>query len=88
MRNLIQTFDSPFSLRPTDAFTLHRNGVELQVPTAPGVLVFDDHHGDHYYDPANPTSGVIVPDTNTRITVLNEAGDGHHVVLRVEPSDG
>ncbi|WP_406307071.1 immune inhibitor A [Streptomyces sp. NBC_00885] len=88
LTNLIQTFDSPFGLRPTDAFTLHRNGVELRVPTAPGVAVFDDRHGDHYYDPANPTSGVIVPNTNTRITVLNEAGDGHHVVLRVEPSDG
>ncbi|WP_405605351.1 hypothetical protein [Streptomyces sp. NBC_01410] len=53
-----------------------------------GRLAGPGQDGDHYYDPANPTSGVIVPDTNTRIAVLNEAGDGHHVVLWVEPSDG
>lgn len=43
----------------------------LTVPSRPGVPVFDDTQGERYYDPANPSGSVPVPDTGTQIEVVN-----------------
>ncbi|MFI1095153.1 immune inhibitor A domain-containing protein [Streptomyces sp. NPDC020917] len=85
MRNRIQAYDSPFSRYATDGFTLHANGVAAKVPAKPGVPVFDDHQGTYWYS-SNPTGGVKVPDTNTRITILSEAKDGSTMTVQVAPS--
>jgi immune inhibitor A len=85
MRNRIQAYDSPFSWYPTDGFTLHDDGVTARVPAKLGSPVFDDHSGT-YWSSGNPTGGVKVPDTNTRITIVNEAFDGSTMTVRVGPS--
>jgi immune inhibitor A len=85
MRNRIQAYDSPFSWYRTDGFTLHRGGVATEVPAAFGAPVFDDHRGTYWYA-SNPTGGVQVPDTDTRISILTEATDGSTMTLLVGPS--
>ena len=47
----------------------------------PAQPLFDDSRS--YFDPAVPTGGVLVPDTNTRIRVLSESGTS--VRIRVSP---
>ena len=59
MRPRIQSFDSTFTLAPTDPFTLYRAGVAVNVPSQPGVPVFDDMNT--YYvasDPGDAKCGV------------------------------
>ncbi|WP_285830177.1 immune inhibitor A domain-containing protein [Streptomyces meridianus] len=85
MRNRIQAYDSPFSLYRTDGFTLHKAGVAAKVASKKGVSVFDDHKGV-YWNESNPTGGVKVPDTNTRIKIVKEAEDGSLMVVKVEPA--
>ncbi|MBD0736782.1 protease [Streptomyces sp. CBMA29] len=85
MRNRIQAYDSPFSWFPTDGFTVHSNGVAAKVKAKLGNPVFDDHYGS-YWDAANPTGGVKVSDTNTRITIVGEAFDGSTMTLQVGPA--
>lgn len=82
MRNRFQSYDSTFTRFPTDALTLHRDGKQVKITSKKGVTLFDDRHGV-YYDKANPTGAVIVPDTNTRIKITKEARDGSTVTLRV-----
>lgn len=72
MRNRMQAYDSPFSLYRTDGMTLHKADVAKYVPGSKGVSVFNDRKND-YYDPANPTGGVKITDTNTKIKILKEA---------------
>jgi len=52
MRPRLQSFDSTFSLAPTDAITLHVGGVAANVPSQPGVSVFDDMSS--YYVSSDP----------------------------------
>lgn len=85
MRNRFQTYDATFTRQRTDALTLHKDGKQVRVGAKKGVTVFDDRHGV-YYDKANPTGGVIVPDTNTRIKITKEARDGSTVTLKVGPA--
>ncbi|MFH8347187.1 immune inhibitor A domain-containing protein [Streptomyces sp. NPDC018045] len=85
MRNRFQSYDSTFTGRRTDALTLHKDGKVTKIESKPGVTVFDDRKGD-YYDETNPTGGVIVADTNTRIKILNESWYGSTVTLQVAPS--
>ncbi|WP_030547174.1 immune inhibitor A domain-containing protein [Streptomyces albus] len=85
MRNRIQAYDSPFSLYRTDGFTLHKNGEPAKVKAKRGVPVFDDHKGTYWYE-SNPTAGVKVPDTNTRIQILKESRSGSKMILKVGPS--
>ncbi|MFI8100590.1 immune inhibitor A domain-containing protein [Streptomyces sp. NPDC086023] len=80
-----QTFDAPFSLRPSAELVLHRNGVPVIVPERAGVPVFDDRAGV-YWSPDLPQVGVKVPDTGTRITVLKEAQNGFRTTVQVSPS--
>ncbi|WP_035805068.1 immune inhibitor A domain-containing protein [Kitasatospora mediocidica] len=80
-----QTFDAPFSLKPTTSFTLHKAGVPVKIGVEPAVPVFNDHTGV-YADPATPQLTVAVPDTNTRIQVVREAQDGRLTTIRVSPA--
>nr|WP_202560235.1 immune inhibitor A domain-containing protein [Streptomyces sp. SID5914] len=85
MRNRFQAYDSPFSLYRTDGMTLHKADVAKYVPGSKGVSVFNDRKND-YYDPANPTGGVKITDTNTKIKILKEAKDGSTIELEVGPA--
>jgi immune inhibitor A len=68
-RNRIQTYDSTFTLGPTDALTnLHVNGVLSPIPSLPAVSVFDDR--TQYWDAANPWGSVKNPNTGTQIRIL------------------
>lgn len=70
-RNRIQSYDSTFTISPTEGIpNIHHNGVLSPVPSLPGVKVFDDRI--LHYDAANPLGSVIHPNTGTLITVLQE----------------
>ncbi|SDO04363.1 immune inhibitor A domain-containing protein [Actinacidiphila guanduensis] len=85
IRNRAQAFDAPFSTYPTDAITLHDDGVAKRIPAKPGTPVFDDHSGTYWYA-SNPYGSVQVPDTNTRISILSEAWDGSTMTVQVAPA--
>ena len=85
IRNRIQAYDSPFSWYPSAGFTLHKDGVATRVPAELGSPVFDDHAGTYWYD-SNPTGSVKVPDTNTRLTILDEPLDGRTMTVQVGPA--
>ncbi|MEW2618698.1 immune inhibitor A domain-containing protein [Streptomyces sp. NPDC048106] len=85
MRGRMQAYDSPFSLYGTDGITLHKADVATVIPSSKGVPVFDDH-ANTYWDPANPSSGVKVTDTNTKIAIVKEAKDGSTISLQVGPA--
>ncbi|WP_427922178.1 immune inhibitor A domain-containing protein [Streptomyces sp. cg40] len=85
MRNRIQAYDSPFSLYRTDSVTLHKADVATKIKSQPGVSVFDDGRST-YYDTSNPTAGVKITDTNTRIKIVKEPLDGSTIGLQVGPS--
>ncbi|MFJ6544752.1 immune inhibitor A domain-containing protein [Streptomyces sp. NPDC091385] len=82
LRNRIQAYDSPFSLYGTDGITLHKSDVATKFKASKGVSVFNDH-ASTYYDPANPTGGVKITDTNTKIKITKEAADGSTIELEV-----
>ncbi|WP_414930635.1 immune inhibitor A domain-containing protein [Streptomyces sp. SHP 1-2] len=83
LRNRMQAYDSPFSLYRTDGITLHKADVKTKFKSSPGVSVFNDHTSS-YYDPANPTGGVKVTDTNTKIKINKQARDGSSIELEVQ----
>jgi immune inhibitor A len=85
LRNRMQAYDSPFSLKPTTGMTLHKAGVPVVVPSLPGVPVFDDSKND-YYDEANPQGGVKITDTNTRIQLVKQSKDGSTITVKVGPA--
>ncbi|MEV5429639.1 immune inhibitor A domain-containing protein [Streptomyces sp. NPDC052701] len=85
MRNRIQSYDAPFSLHRTDGMTLHKADVATYIPGSKGVPVFDDRRND-YYDESNPTAGVKITDTNTKIKILKEAKNGSTIELEVGPA--
>ncbi|GAA3493035.1 immune inhibitor A [Streptomyces prasinosporus] len=85
MRNRIQSYDAPFSKYRTDGMTLHKADVATRIPSSNGVSVFNDHASD-YYDESNPTAGVRITDTNTKIKITKEARDGSTIELEVGPA--
>ncbi|KYK08699.1 MULTISPECIES: immune inhibitor A domain-containing protein [Streptomyces] len=85
LRNRVQAYDSPFSLYRTDALTLHKADVAKYFPGSKGVSVFNDRTSD-YYDESNPTGGVKITDTNTKIKILKEAKNGSTIELEVGPA--
>ncbi|KAB1986816.1 immune inhibitor A domain-containing protein [Streptomyces triticiradicis] len=85
MRNRIQAYDSPFSLYRTGGITLHSADVATKIPSSKGVSVFNDHTSD-YYDNRNPTGGVKITDTNTKIEIVKQAKDGSTISLKVGPA--
>ncbi|MFJ3643533.1 immune inhibitor A domain-containing protein [Streptomyces sp. NPDC090108] len=85
LRNRIQAYDSPFGLDATDGITLHKADVALKIKSQKGVPVFNDH-ASTYYDASNPTGGVKVTDTNTKIKITKQAGNGSTIELEVGPA--
>ncbi|MGK5629905.1 immune inhibitor A domain-containing protein [Streptomyces sp. URMC 123] len=85
MRNRVQAYDSPFSWYPTQGITLHKNGKPSKIRMKPGKSFFDDRTGKYWYE-SNPTAGVKVPDTNTRIAILQQAPNGSTMTVQVGPS--
>uniref|UniRef100_UPI00374E03DB immune inhibitor A domain-containing protein n=1 Tax=Streptomyces chisholmiae TaxID=3075540 RepID=UPI00374E03DB len=71
LRNRFQARDATFGRSDTAELTVHQNGVPTTLPSQDAARAFDDRRGD-YYDEANPGNSVIVPNTNTRISVLVE----------------
>ncbi|MFF4187751.1 immune inhibitor A domain-containing protein [Streptomyces sp. NPDC001691] len=82
LRNKVQPFDAPFSWYPTDSFTLHKADVATKINSQMGVPIFDDHHGTYWYA-ENPTGSVKVPDTKTRISIVNQPLDGSTITVKV-----
>ena len=82
--NRIQTFDSTFSLEPTDEITLHFNSVPVTFPSQPGVSVFNDLN--QYYNPARSTMGVINPNTGTIIEIRSYSALGNFMQVQVRPA--
>ncbi|WP_037907093.1 immune inhibitor A domain-containing protein [Actinacidiphila yeochonensis] len=85
IRNRVQAYDATFSEHAVPGFTVHQDGVATRIKAEPGVPVFDDHSGTYWYA-SNPYGSVQVPDTNTRIGILREAGDGSTVTVSVGPA--
>jgi immune inhibitor A len=93
VRNRIQAFDATFGLEKTDPLSLHREVVNpdksvtmttLDVPSQPAIPTFDDSKWASYYDAqGNPGGSVKVPDTGTKIQVLNSNARNGQMLLQV-----
>ncbi len=84
-RNRIQTYDSTFTLAPTDGIpNIHQNSILSPVPSLPAVSVFDDRI--LHYDPANPLGSVMHPNTGTQIRILNLSAQGDFMQIEVRPA--
>jgi immune inhibitor A len=83
-RNRMQTYDSTFTLDPTDALTLHWRSQASFHPSQPAVPVFDDRIT--YYDPANPQGSVINPNTGTIIEIRSISALDSFMQVQVRPA--
>jgi immune inhibitor A len=88
-RPRLQSYDSTFGLEPTDRITLHDpdTGVAASYGGLPAVPTFDDRR-DWYVAPgeqpdANGWTGVDVPNTGTRITVVGTSAQDSFMQVRV-----
>ena len=83
-RNRIQTYDSTFTLDPTDGIpNIHQNSVLSPVPSLPAVKVFDDR--TLYYDPTNPLGSVMNPNTGTQIRIQSISAQDSFMQVEVRP---
>jgi immune inhibitor A len=82
-RNRVQTYDATFGLEPTDAITIHRFSQPSSIPSLPAVREFNDMNS--YWDPANPTGSVMVPQTGTLIRIVNVSAQGNFMQVLVSP---
>jgi len=84
-RGRIQTYDSTFSLEPTDALVFDSSigGTFIQ-SSLPGVSIFDDLN--EYYNPVTPTLGVEHPHTGTQIRIKSINTLGNFMQIQVRPS--
>jgi immune inhibitor A len=83
-RNRIQTYDSTFTLAPTDGIpNIHQAGVLSPVPSLPAVSVFDDRI--MYYDPSNPQGSVMNPNTGTQIRIQSTSAQNSFMQIEVRP---
>jgi len=84
-RNRIQTYDSTFTLAPTDGIpNIHQNSVLSPVSSLPAVKVFDDRNS--YYDPTNPLGSVITPNTGTQILIRSISAQDSLMQIEVRPT--
>jgi immune inhibitor A len=84
-RNRVQTYDSTFTIAPTDGIpNIHQASVLSPIPSLPGVRVFDDRI--LYYDPANPQGSVMNPNTGTQIIIKNFSAQGTFMQVEVRPA--
>ena len=82
-RNRVQTYDSTFTLNPTDALTLHLFGIPSYIPSLAAAKVFNDNI--LYWDPANPTGSVKNPHTGTKIKIKGISAQGNFMEIVVTP---
>ncbi|MFT3891355.1 MAG: immune inhibitor A [Anaerolineales bacterium] len=82
--NRIQTFDSTFSIEPTDKVTLHFNSMPITFPSQKGVKAFNDL--TQYYNPARLTMGVINPNTGTIIEIRSYSTLENFMQVQVRPA--
>jgi immune inhibitor A len=83
-RNRIQTYDSTFTLAPTDGIpNIHHAGVLSPVPSLPAAKVFDDRIS--HYDPANPLGSVMHPNTGTQIRIQSISAQDSFMQIEVTP---
>jgi immune inhibitor A len=84
-RNRIQTYDSTFTIAPTDGIpNIHQNSLLSPVPSLPGVRVFDDR--TLYWDPANPQGSVKNPNTGTQIRIQSISAQNSFMQVEVRPA--
>jgi immune inhibitor A len=84
-RNRIQTYDSTFTLDPTDGIpNIHQNSLLSPVPSLPAVKMFDDRI--LYYDPANPQGSVMNPNTGTQIRIQSISAQNSFMQIEVRPA--
>jgi immune inhibitor A len=84
-RNRIQTYDSTFTLTPTDGIpNIHVNSALSSVPSLPAVSVFDDR--TLYWDANNPWGSVKNPDTGTQIRIIGLSAQGDFMQIEVRPA--
>jgi immune inhibitor A len=84
-RNRIQSYDSTFTLAPTDGIpNIHQNSVLCPVPSLPAVPKFDDRNS--YYDSVNPLGSVITPNTGTIVEIRSISALGGFMQVQVRPS--
>lgn len=83
-RNRVQSYDSTFTLSPTDGIpNLHQNSVLCPVPSLPAVSVFDSRKS--YYDPANPLGSVITPNIPLTIRITSISALDSFMQIEVRP---
>jgi immune inhibitor A len=84
-RNRIQTYDSTFTLAPTDGIpNIHQNSVLSPVPSLPAAKAFDDRA--LHYDPTNPLGSVIHPNTGTIIEIRSISALDGFMQVQVRPA--
>jgi len=84
-RNRIQSYDSTFTLAPTDGIpNIHQNSVLCPVPSLPAVKAFDDRI--LHYDPTNPLGSVIHPNTGTQIRIQSISAQDSFMQVEVRPA--
>ncbi len=84
-RNRIQTYDSTFTLGPTDGIpNIHQAGVLSPVPSLPAVSIFDDR--SLHYDPTNPQGSVVHPNTGTQIRIQSISALDSFMQVEVSPA--
>jgi len=84
-RNRIQSYDSTFTLDPTDGIpNIHQAGELSPVPSLPAVSVFDDRV--LHYDPVNPLGSVIHPQTGTLISIRSISALDSFMQIDVRPA--
>ena len=83
-RNRMQTYDSTFTLEPTEAIMLHWRSEPSYHPSLPAVPMFDDRNS--YYDPVNPWGSVIVPNTGTQIRIKSISARNSFMQVEVRPA--
>jgi len=97
-RPRVLAYDSTFGLEPTDAITLHKDGIPFTMPSLPAVPTFNDLNsywsntdgdgatGTHVgrYQPG--WYSVNVPKTGTTISVKSASAQGDFMQVEVAPA--
>jgi immune inhibitor A len=83
-RSRVQAYDSTFGLQPTDAITLHVNGIPSPQPSLPAVPKFNDLN--NYWFATAPLASVNVPKTGTTIEVISVNTQGNFSEVHVKPA--
>ena len=84
-QNRIQTYDSTFTLAPTDGIpNIHFRSDLSPVPSLPAVRMFDDRI--LYYDLANPQGSVMNPNTGTQIRIQSISAQDSFMQVEVRPA--